>query len=310
MPPIAFEDFTSEVLTLYSTGRYAHGTKVRAAQLLRELGALGVASTADLTTASLARYVASKGAGANPNTVNGYLGFIRTLCNYAVEEGYLGKAPSFRRLWLRGRPMRRNRPRSYEEISRLLAHLIDRTRGDGCRWEDRRLCAASWFFALTAARLMEGLCGHVEDLDMEAGTFHVNYERQKALRLKTRGSDRDIPLPDVLREVLRGWLPHAGPTWLFPGVRREGPWTGGTKPYRAIDHLKRAAKEVGIEQITWHSLRHAYGTAALERWDVPIWVVQRVMGHTDPRTTERYLHLDDSPKIAASVRGIGYRKTG
>ena len=50
-----------------------------------------------------------------------------------------------------------------------------------------------------------------------------------------------------------------------------------------------------------------YGTAAVERWGVPVWVLQRLLGHTDSRTTQRYLHLDGSPEIAAAVRGISFR---
>jgi integrase len=138
----------------------------------------------------------------------------------------------------------------------------------------------------------------------------VEPARQRSARLKTEGSARPVPLPDELAAVLRAWTPHAGPVWLFPGVKRVGPWDGGAPGSRPLDALRAEAKAVGIPRVTWHSLRHAYATAALERWQLPPWVVQRVMGHSDPRTTARYQHLAGSAAVAEAARAVSYGAAG
>ena len=143
----------------------------------------------------------------------------------------------------------------------------------------------------------------LEDLDLSASPSLVISPRR---RLKTEASARTVPLPEALAAVLDRWRPLAGPLWLFPGVRRLGPWSGGAAGSTARDALKAAARAVGVDRITWHSLRHSFGTAAVERWDVPLWVLQRVMGHTDFRTTQRYVHVDRSPAVALALRPIAY----
>jgi integrase len=303
--PIGFDHFRSNIETVYSSGKHAHKTRLRVVQVLRELAALDppVTRTDQLTTETMARYVRSKGVQANPNTVNGLLGSISSACTYAIEEGWLARPPLWKRVRLRPRPMTQNRPPAYDQMTRLLGDLAAKR---DRRWEDHRLCAMVWTFALTGVRFNELLHSRLEDLELILSlTLKVSPRR----RLKTEASARDVPIADLLAEMLRGWLPHSGPDWLFPGVRRKGPWNGGGPRYTPLAHLKRAAREVGIETITFHALRHAFGTYSLERWGLPVWVVQRVMGHTDPRTTQRYMHLDGSPAIAAAVRGIGYRPT-
>jgi integrase/recombinase XerD len=52
--------------------------------------------------------------------------------------------------------------------------------------------------------------------------------------------------------------------------------------------LKRISKEIGInEDATIHGLRHSFGTYVYGQTK-DIVGVQRVMGHTDSRTTEKY----------------------
>ena len=299
--PLAFDDFLGRIQTLYSAGKHAPSTLGRMKQVLKALPALGVTSTADLTTQTMALYVHSLGPQANANTVNGYLSALSAACGYAWEEGWLDRRPNFKRVKLRPTPMVKNLPASYKDLGRLLDHLYCRR---NLGWKEHRLCALTWTFALTAARLREALYARLEDLDLVGKSPKLAIVPRR--RLKTEESARNLPLPEVLSEILGEWLPHAGPVWLFPGIKRNGPWTGGSPGYKSQDELKAVAKAVGITQITWHSLRHAFGTYSLEHWDVPLWVVQRVMGHTDQRTTARYLHLSNSPAIAAAVRSVSY----
>ena len=301
MSPIPFPEFRDRVLSLYSTGRHARPTLTRMTQVLRELESLGPATTADLTTELMARYVTARGPLANPNTTNGYLSALAAACSYAVEEGWLDHRPAWRRV--RPRPARpiRNRPRRYEEVARLLDHLVEH-RAES--WEAHRLCALVWLVALTGARRNEALWLSVSDVDMVGRTVRIAPGLHH--RLKTVQSERTIPLPDVLVCVLVDWVPLTGSVWLFPGLRRRGPWTGGSAVSRPLGAIQRAAAEAGVPRLTVHSLRHSFGSAAVGRWSLPVWLVQRVMGHSDSRTTELYLHLEDSPAIAAGMKPVRY----
>lgn len=296
--PVSLSAFSDQVLTIYSTGRHARKTFLRVRQVLREFDEMGLRSTSELTIESLARWIKLRGPDANANTINGLLSTASAICSLAVEEGQLHSRPNFRRLRMRGSPAVRNVPRRFEEITRLLEYL----QGQNDAWSDRRLSALAWTVALTGSRLGEALHAWTTDVDLDQAVLRIEPRR----RLKTVASARTVPLPSILVGTLRPWLAEADTQWLFPGVRRRGPWNGGSVGQRSLDHLKRAASAVGIERITWHSLRHAYGTYALERWEIPLWIVQRVMGHTDVRTTQRYLHLDGSPAIARATRTIEY----
>ena len=300
--PVPFGDFSVAIARLYSTGRHARPTRTRMAQVLRELGALGPVTTADLTTDLMARWVASRGPHANPNTINGLLGSASAACSYALAEGWLERPPCWRRLRLRPGPTVRNAPPPYDQVAKLLDDLAAH-RGDG--WAQHRLCALAWTVALTGLRRNEALYLKLADLDLGDDPV-IRIEPAPGRRLKTAAAARRVPLPDVLAELLRGWVGLAGPVWLFPGLRRRGPWTGGSATSRPIGALQTAARASGVPHVTWHALRHAFGTAAVGRWGVSVWVVQRVLGHTDPRTTERYLHLSDAPAIAAAVRSLRY----
>lgn len=303
--PIPYEDFRARVLRLYTAGAHAPSTVGHVRLVLREWAALGPATTADLTTDLVVRWLAARGPEANPNTVNSLISAASAVCAVAVEERWLDRPPAWRRVRRRPGPTLRNAPPPHALVARLLDDLAAR-RGEG--WQAHRLAALTWTVALTGLRRDEALYLRLEDVDLgPAPSLSVDPAAHPSGRLKTPRSARRVPAPESLAELLRGWRPLAGPWWLFPGVRRVGPWTGGTAATRALGALQRAAARVGVARVTWHALRHAYGTAAIQRWGVPPWVLQRLLGHTSVRTTERYLHLDGAPEIAAAVRGIGYR---
>lgn len=300
--PLPFDEFVARVVRIYSTGRHAKSTLSRMKMVLDQLRQLGAGTTRDLTSDLIARWIESRGPGANPNTINGYLSSIAAACAYAVEEGWLERSPNWSRLRLRPAVMTKNRPPSYDQVVSLLDHL---RRESGASWSSRRLHVLTLTIAMTAVRLREAIFARVEDLDLGTSpTFAVVPRR----RLKTERSARVIPLPELLAEVLRSWVREVHSEWLFPGVRRLGPWAGGPLGNRSLDALQAAAEEVGIARITWHSLRHAFGTAALTRWGIALWIVRDVMGHTDERTTRAYTHTAGSPAIAEALRGIAWRQ--
>lgn len=57
------------------------------------------------------------------------------------------------------------------------------------------------------------------------------------------------------------------------------------------------------ERITAHSLRHTAGTTA-QRITGNIYLTQRYMRHSDPATTEVYLHIDTEDQAAQIAEEI------
>lgn len=111
------------------------------------------------------------------------------------------------------------------------------------------------------------------------------------------GRERVIPLPAQTQQVLGEYLRQRPPgEWLFPN--RAGRRTGNTTFYRLFRRLLRRAG-LGAENLTPHSLRHAYATTLLHS-RVDIKTVQTLLGHADLSSTSRYLHTDAETKRAAA----------
>jgi len=79
---------------------------------------------------------------------------------------------------------------------------------------------------------------------------------------------------------------------------------------RAIDAspLQGRDRELAL-RASPHWLRHTFGTRAVER-DVPLEVVQRQLGHADPRTTSRYSRAQLERLQAAMDRAFGGKQDG
>jgi site-specific recombinase XerD len=147
------------------------------------------------------------------------------------------------------------------------------------------------FFALCSAlyccglRRNEGLGLSAEDIDRGRSLVHV--------RLGKGGSDRFVPMPPRLGEILDAHLQRegiaSGPLFLsrlIPGRTVSADNVG-----RA---LRLAALAAGVgKPVTAHSLRHAYATHLLER-GVSLRLIQQFLGHRHIETTTIYTHLTDS----------------
>jgi integrase len=76
--------------------------------------------------------------------------------------------------------------------------------------------------------------------------------------------------------------------------------------YRPLDRLARAGEAVGIQGLTFQSLRHSWATHAESNWQLRDALIQRCLRHTTPMTSKHYKHAD-LVNLVAAVRHIGYR---
>ena len=92
--------------------------------------------------------------------------------------------------------------------------------------------------------------------------------------------DRVIPLTPIIRERLANYVRGKPGTDLVFGLVS-----------KTVSHkIGQWAIKAGVPHIHTHSLRHKFGFDLMAR-GVSIAVVQRLMGHEDPKTTVGYLHV-------------------
>ena len=96
---------------------------------------------------------------------------------------------------------------------------------------------------------------------------------------------RTVWLSSAARAVLAG-LPRTG-AWIFPARNGAGPAAQG------LDHLwQRLRDEAGLRDVRLHDLRHSYASLALRSGETVL-TIGRLLGHRNPETTLKYIHLAD-----------------
>lgn len=126
----------------------------------------------------------------------------------------------------------------------------------------------------------------------------IDSKRMKLIVRKGKGrKDREIPLaPQTLKLLRKYWKEHKNPVWIFPA-----PGRSGLKRPIATTHCASSSMTIPLQQLLKeikfpkkgvcpHTFRHSYATHLLEA-GVDIRNVQRFLGHTDIKTTVKYLHL-------------------
>lgn len=99
-------------------------------------------------------------------------------------------------------------------------------------------------------------------------------ERRPDMGVPTNVDYRDIEVPDC--------------GLLFPNTVGR-PWAGGGN--RFLDTLQAAAKVTGLKRkVTAQDLRHTYASQLVQK-GIPIFEVQKLMGHQSVNTTQRYARV-------------------
>ncbi|WP_063005250.1 tyrosine-type recombinase/integrase [Nocardia salmonicida] len=152
------------------------------------------------------------------------------------------------------------------------------------------------FAACTASRIGEVSGVRVKDIDTEQWIWNLRRQTSPGpggmLDKGTKGKRaRRVPIVEELRPMLldriqaRQDKPDAR---LFAGPRGGRIQTG---VLRKATHWDTVVTELGYEHLRRHDLRHT-GLTWFADAGVPVYRLQQIAGHSDPRITQRYLHPD------------------
>ena len=218
-----------------------------------------------------------------PFLANRTLALLSTMFELSVRWGYRPNNPA--KGIAKFHEEKRDRWLSDDELARLLSALDDHP--------NQVAANAIRLQLLTGARIGEVLSARWENFDFDRGVWTKPSHHTKQKRTE------HLPLSASALELLRGMSDVAGDSsaFLFPG----------RKPDKPIADLKRFWKSVtasaGLEDYRIHDNRHTHASHLVSS-GMSLAIVGRLLGHTNPMTTQRYAHLADDPlRAAAEVFG-------
>jgi integrase len=129
------------------------------------------------------------------------------------------------------------------------------------------------------------------DVDFEANTVTVT-------RNKT-GHVQVLAMPVEIRRMLRNMHAKAKPAPEGHVILYQG------RPVRNVSHaFRNLCRDLEVEDFRLHDLRHSYASALFKATN-ELKVVQKALGHSDLKTTTRYLHQDEEEATVAAAAAIG-----
>lgn len=122
----------------------------------------------------------------------------------------------------------------------------------------------------------------------------VDWKNRKLLvPISKSGRARVIALNEASLQLLTETPRLEGCPWIFPS-----PVTG--RPSASLFFpWDRIRKRANLPDLRLHDLRHSFASFLVNR-SVPLYVVQHLLGHLHPRTTQRYAHLTSDTLMDAA----------
>lgn len=128
---------------------------------------------------------------------------------------------------------------------------------------------------------------------LEAKWEHVDLERRNwRIPLSKSGKARNIPISDKSLEVLQALPRWKECPYVIPNPETKKPFGNLFFPWDKV------RKEAGLDGLRMHDLRHTFASNLVNSGQ-SIYVVSKLLGHSQLKTTARYSHLADETLLSA-----------
>ncbi len=102
---------------------------------------------------------------------------------------------------------------------------------------------------------------------------------------KTHNAVRDIPIPSKLKSILSAYFPMLPEAYFLTGKKYDF-----LEPRCYQHNFKKYMAELGIENVTFHTLRHTFATRCIEA-GCDVKSLSEILGHANIKITlDRYVH--------------------
>ena len=259
--PLTIPELLSRFLLAHQDKRSARSDRIRAITLIQHLGD-GDAYALDRP--AIKSFIAARQAqGRKPSTINRELALLSVAINEAIEDGY--PVPQI----VKGRKLREPEGRTRWLTREEVAQLMIAAR------QTQQSALHDWIMVAVHTGLRAGEMAAMQWQHITAGRLTVPAETAKSQRSRT------FPLtPEAQAAIQR--QPRRS---MFVWTHEDG------QPIKDVrGSLERACELAGIERITPHVLRHTCASWQVQA-GVPLYSVQRWLGHSTIKMTERYAHL-------------------
>jgi integrase len=153
---------------------------------------------------------------------------------------------------------------------------------------DRHSVAAIRLLTLTGARLHEILDAKWEHVDLERGMIFLP---------DSKTGRKPIYLSAAAAAILSALPRIDGNPYVIPGEKTGQPRADLKRPWDAI------CKVAGLDGVRLHDLRHSFASVGAGA-SLGLPIIGKLLGHSQPSTTQRYAHLDADP-MRRAVETIG-----
>ena len=281
-------------LKAYKSNKHFVESLYRARRWIRQWGAM---NCSEMTQTIVERFILER-SQVSSHTANQELKSLRSLFNFGIKKRVVGTNPTDGIDFL---PVE-NRVKYVpppNDIDRVLAVADQDTRDYLIMIRD------------TVARMSEINRLTWEDVSLRDRYLVLYTRKRKGGHL----TPRKVPMTQRLHEILsrRYSQRDSAKPWVFwhaytsskTGEKCEGPY----KERKRI--MKTLCQRAGVRYFRFHGLRHS-GASVMEKNNVPIGSIQRILGHSSRRTTEIYLHSvgeAEREAIAALERATNSEKS-
>ncbi len=262
---VPFEKFKEQYLE-YSGANKRPGSFRRDQVSIKALSVfLGSKALSEINPLLIERYKQDRKEKVKPGTINRELSCLRHMFTMAIKWGRAQKNP-VKEVKMFKEPKGRERILSEEEEGRLLEAVRSTTKS-------RHLEPIIITALNTGMRRGEILNLKWGNVDFKAGVIIVEGTKN--------GEIRRIPMNKKLTDILGNAKKLSNSEYVF---------SENGKPYGDVKTgWWNALKRAKIEGLTFHSLRHTFGTR-LGMAGVDIRTIQELMGHKEIKMTMRYSH--------------------